>query len=386
MPEFLADRLVQAAELRGYTTDELPAVGGFSPARLPAILNGDRSPTARQIRTLAEQLAVSPVFFFSKRMPPPEIDLVDFRSADPAPFRYRKNTKLIARQLKFARFIAGLRARVKENVASSPPQRDDGESAPELSERIRKLLSIDDISSISSDRRDYFRNLRSAIESQGVIVVIDHNIEENIDGFAYSSDHENLHFVYINTRSRSDGRKNFTLLHEYGHILNRKSGVSNDYQSDNRFEKFNNIFAAETLIPVGQLNRFIADQGFDFDKSKDNSYIVRRIADRFHTSYSAAYWKCAEEELISQEEARAFISNNRGRNSPDSEKNKQGGGPEDGPDQGVIARALIGNFASDIIARSIRSGVASPIEISEATGLSKVRINGIVKTFVEVDR
>jgi len=74
-----------------------------------------------------------------------------------------------------------------------------------------------------------------------------------------------------NDRESTEGAKIFTFLHEYCHLLLRRTGIS-DEQNGNRIEKFCNQFAASCLIPQAQLAAVVnmilgeLDLPYDFDR------------------------------------------------------------------------------------------------------------------------
>ena len=93
-------------------------------------------------------------------------------------------------------------------------------------------------------------------------------------------------------------RKNFTLAHEYGHLLlDRRMKISVDsfdyYEIDgNPIETRSNAFAADFLMPADALSQFFTSIGIQKPKGNDfNPYDICHIAHYFQLSHTAILWR-----------------------------------------------------------------------------------------------
>lgn len=134
---------------------------------------------------------------------------------------------------------------------------------------------------------DYFRKLRSWIESLGILVFkssyCGSNTKATLDisefrGFAIIDDYAPLIFINGND---SFSAQNFTIIHELAHILVNQGGISQDCVSDltneKRIESWCNEFAAEFLVPDAELF-------FDSSSSIDLKVQVDELAKNFKVS------------------------------------------------------------------------------------------------------
>ena len=140
---------------------------------------------------------------------------------------------------------------------------------------------------IPSNPRSIFRFLRILIEKRGIITLMKRLPDDSsCRGFALFHD-QLIPVVFIN--SADFGSANlyhtltFSLLHEYCHLLLRKSAVGGYARSSNT-EKFCNRFAAHFLIPEDEFREF-------FNNSMEeniDSDLLARACRRFKISKSQA--------------------------------------------------------------------------------------------------
>jgi Zn-dependent peptidase ImmA (M78 family)/DNA-binding XRE family transcriptional regulator len=133
---------------------------------------------------------------------------------------------------------------------------------------------------------DAFLVLRAAIERRGIFVYARNlGTPRNCRGFSVF-DERNLPTIVVNSSGEEEyGPRNFTLLHEYGHILLREAGIS-DQNRQNIHERFCNQFAADFLMPRQPFRRF-AETLIAPDR-RFNDEMVGVLAKRFKVSKSAA--------------------------------------------------------------------------------------------------
>lgn len=103
--------------------------------------------------------------------------------------------------------------------------------------------------------------------------------------------------ITINENIIGEGRKNFTIAHEFGHFCNEKSKMQfcreEDIQSinvDNGREINANLFASELLMPCEWLAEFVMGK-------KLSALLLTEIAEYFSVSLSAAAIKVAQLDL-----------------------------------------------------------------------------------------
>jgi Zn-dependent peptidase ImmA (M78 family) len=131
-----------------------------------------------------------------------------------------------------------------------------GESAAELAARQREKfgVTLKAQTSWQSDRmaRDEWRN---EIERHGVFVYA-FPLGDECSGLTIS--HDGLTAICVNDKNTNNGRRIFTMLHEYCHALRRQSGIS-DENKESPAERYCNRFAAAFLVPASALINLIGE-------------------------------------------------------------------------------------------------------------------------------
>lgn len=157
-------------------------------------------------------------------------------------------------------------------------------------ERARIGLSFDVQFGLVTDK-DAFLRWREVVESTGIIVHKMKLPEESVRGFAIY--HEGFGLIAID--SDEDYRPRvFTLLHEYAHLLLRKSGIS-DQNRKVPIERWCNQFAAHFLMPEAI---FVEQYKGLFPNAKAaNEFQVNRMSVRFRTSKQSAALRFEETGL-----------------------------------------------------------------------------------------
>jgi len=118
--------------------------------------------------------------------------------------------------------------------------------------------------------------------------------------------------IVIRKSIREIGRKNFTLAHEIGHFLLpghdqaelvcTKSDIGNWADGSKAIEREADEFAAELLMPTALVQRIV-------HSTVPSLQLIEKIAQRFHTSFSAAAWRYCD---LTKEQC-AIVWSNEGR-------------------------------------------------------------------------
>jgi Zn-dependent peptidase ImmA (M78 family) len=118
--------------------------------------------------------------------------------------------------------------------------------------------------------------------------------------------HKRFPIIMLNTKDSTRG-KVFSLLHEFCHLLLRKSGIGNidaNWKTKgkvNPVEVFCNEFAGQCLLPHNRIQAFIRAKGLDVKKlSTDSS--LRSFVNYFQASWEVVLRRFLEERYIPQAE------------------------------------------------------------------------------------
>ena len=129
-----------------------------------------------------------------------------------------------------------------------------GSNVDQVGDEIRAALNVDyRTQSAWRDPRVAFLAWRSRIEALGVLIFQASTIErDEASGFAYWA--KKRPFIVVN-RKDAYSRRNFSLLHEFAHLMLHQSGVSDldvdapRRKEDAQIETFCNQIAAAALMP-----------------------------------------------------------------------------------------------------------------------------------------
>lgn len=237
----------------------------ISAAQIVEWEKGNARPSFSQVRHLAK-LYRRPLAIFFLSTPPYERD----NPPDARTIGSRDNRDLSPEAL-----LAIRRARRVQQLAASlafdlgdPPSFKYRTYTPEddpakIAEYIRNDLDIAmDEQRRSRTYEDFFETLRSKFETSGVITLKSglHDSFPIADCRAFSFA-DQLPFVILVNNKDYEGAKNFSLAHEFGHILLRKAAICNNFKAlkpsntVSETEVFCNEFAAHLLVPYDDLAR-----------------------------------------------------------------------------------------------------------------------------------
>ncbi|MCH7492521.1 ImmA/IrrE family metallo-endopeptidase [Patescibacteria group bacterium] len=165
---------------------------------------------------------------------------------------------VIRKARKIQEAFAVLSEELGERLTFKYAKRSIEEDPEELAKKIRLDLSIELNKQFNSrTNEDFFEYLRTKIEKTGVITLKSGTSDSFPVGDcrAFSFTDSYPYTILINNKDR-EGAKNFSLMHEFAHILVREAGLCNDFKvfnnnagKINKLEVFCNRFAANFLVP-----------------------------------------------------------------------------------------------------------------------------------------
>lgn len=365
-------------EERGLSINELHSITKISLNTLSRALDGDKTPTKNQVFKLADLLAVPAYAFFISEYKVEDPKIIDFRSKNPRPLKFGRNTPHFTKIFQLRDFLAELYIRLDLDAPQKLLSEQQDENPEQFATAIGNELNISEIRNNSKDKREFYKKFRDAIEALGVYTIQNHYFSQDIDGFAIYHQAFSSNLIYVNSSKRNHGAKSFTLAHELAHVLGRRSGISNNYQNDNDVERYCNIFATSLLLPRSDVVNFIDKRRLrfnDYDSAIESSDI---LAKHFKCSVSAALIRAAELGYASRSYYITFSKNFGATDFLDTFKQKGGGANEEGPEPGIIDLAMLGKRATGILSEGIERKITDHFEIFKKTGLSRKRIDGLL--------
>ena len=231
--------------------------------RLEAWEAGERKPTFKQAKTLANKVYIPFGFLFLDKPPVEELLLPDLRTIgshehNDFSIDLKETIKdAVIRQEWYQEYIQ--HQGLDKCVAYGRSTLND--NINNIVNDMRGLLDIPPYP-IRGNYQDYFRDLIKRIEKLGVLIMRNSMVKNNwhralsvseFRGFAIAD--ELAPVIFINTAD-APGARLFTLIHELAHIWLGRSGVS-DAKPENHLkeEQLCNAVAAEFLVPADEFSK-----------------------------------------------------------------------------------------------------------------------------------
>lgn len=253
-----SEMLAWARADSGYTLETAADKTRLSTDRLAAWERGDERPTIAQLRKLATAYDRPLAAFFMPSPPPSFQPMRDFRRMpDAERLRWSPELRALVRRTRAQqRIYAGLIGELEDerpDLARAPESAD----AEVVAQFARERLGVElDEQQSWRDEATALRGWTRAIEAQGVLALYTSTTRGHtvsLDEMLGFSDPDPVPIVVLNGGDHAR-RRTFTLLHEYAHLLLRRSGVCDlhDRYTTRDFdptEVFCNAVAAATLMP-----------------------------------------------------------------------------------------------------------------------------------------
>jgi Zn-dependent peptidase ImmA (M78 family) len=312
---FSPSLLIWARRTRGMSVDTVAVKLGETFANVtPDLISkweaGTAYPTPSHIQRLAEIYKRPTAVFLLSHHPdenPLPPDRRSYRGRERVAF---SPDALLA--IRRARRVQELAAELDEELGTTrrfPYRKHKSSDDPtELAAQLRTALGValEDQAGFAK-YSEFFEYLRHKLESTGLITLrtSGHNSFPTADARALSFTDRQPYLLLINNKD-TEGAKNFSLLHEFGHILLREAGICDNFSSFtttggsiDRLEVFCNQFAADFLVPTQALLAHRAIGGRDRISIDELESIVQRLVRDFKVSRFVILRRLLTGELIS---------------------------------------------------------------------------------------
>ena len=222
--------------------------------------SGTAQPTFPQVKKLAEIYKRPLAVFFLDSPPEETSNPPDLRTIGSKDHRVLSpDALLVIRKARRIQEVSEeLREELKEPNSFKYSKYSLSDNPIELAEKVREDFDIPIKDQFKAKKfEDFFEYLRSKIEETGVITLKSgsHDSFPTEDCRAFSFADKKPYLILVNNKDY-EGAKNFSLLHEFAHILLREAGICNNFKAFNgnrsninKLEVFCNQFAANFLVP-----------------------------------------------------------------------------------------------------------------------------------------
>ena len=264
--------------------------------KITAIEQEEWKPTFRQLSTLAELYKVPRWVFTSESLPEQyqfnrNFSFRKFADDYEEIFSHPEIRRVTAMVERFRNLILELREDMDEPVEPfDPPVRESNNtSAAIAATQVRKWLKC-------AGKNLHFREWKEKLEEKNIFIFTtskyrswSHVGERRFRGLAIY--HSTLPIIIINN---SDNRKaqTFSLFHELGHLLRKKSEIDEWEENNKNVEAWCNDLAANILMPAKEFRS--ATRGHQVDNLND----VSKIAKSFKVSRYACLVQMRQLEII----------------------------------------------------------------------------------------
>ena len=292
-----------ARERSGYSLQEVARYLNRNVAIISNWESGAAAPTYVQLEKLADKYK-RPVAMFFFPEPPQEPDFVnqlalrstEIEQLDPGIRVLLRQA--YARQLSLMELNMGVNPAETKIFQDLHPQLDD--SPAELAQQTRAYLDISVETQASwNGTREALENWREQVEEKGIFVFKDAFRDESVDGFCLV--HEQFPVIYLNN-SRSSARQIFSLFHALAYLLLGENGITRGINPIGEpIEGFCNQFAAEFLVPSGDLETRFNDSLYD-------DTAIEELADYYKVSRPVILLKLVNRSVFTSEDYRQKIA------------------------------------------------------------------------------
>jgi len=263
---------------------------------------GHENPTIKQVEEIARYSHLPFGVFFLDEPPKVELPIPDYRlgltgdETVPSQDLLEVIDLSLQRQAWFREYAAKL-GLGPADITRATTQDD----AAEIANKVAAELEFTVAARAKIKTREAARNhLRRTFEARGGLAIFtsmvgndNHRLldREEFRGFTLAD--ETVPLIFVNTHDDSLGGQFFTFLHEYGHVVLRSTGISDEDQrvQGTGVEAWCNAVANEVLVPA-------ADVRVQFNQSVDLTTELERLANRYLCSTLVILLKLRTLDLI----------------------------------------------------------------------------------------
>lgn len=373
MNEFNSNSIEARLRHRKLSEVWLSEVTDIAVHRLEEILKGEREPSIPQLRKISEALSV-PITEFFTEAPSDEYLIPDFRhkNIEVSPF-----SKKLLRSIERTRSILGALAEFsgeRPKIIGSYRGELTKTEARKLSVIYRAKANIDkNVQTGFNNSNEFYRYCRSVVESWGIFVFQD-QFDPSEDGSGYVLIEEFSAAIVINTKNQSKARRNFTLWHEFAHILLGKEGISDPSKNHNSIESFCNAFAAYLLAPK-ELVRW-AFSGRNLDSLSKTA--IYQIAQSIFVSQDMLLIRAEQLDILPKGYRDRWLAQ-FGDRHPDSFEQPRRSSDPTPPPPAETKQTIYGSKFFEACARAVSQGGYDAIDIYRVSGLKPKYLKQLIE-------
>ena len=281
--------LKYARKYSGYSIDEVSKKTKILEEKLQSYEEQRMEIPISQIEKLANLYKRPFAFFLLSKIPEGIVLPKDFRIVFSQNYKHEFSPKfyLAVRRARYVQSVLKDLSEIKLDYKLSSVSLSS-EIEP-LSYSFRKFIGIDlEKQKKWKNSSEALRNWKNSLEEKNIFIMQSNLSKDNISALCLIDEKP---FIIILNSNEHEHRRIFSLFHEVGHILLRKSGVCNpDDLSRNSYEyikieKFCNQFAASLLLPSKEFSNDSSIVNLiNYPISSWNEDVLKKISNKYKVS------------------------------------------------------------------------------------------------------
>jgi len=299
--EITPDVLKWAIESSGWEFKDICQKLNVTPEIMNSWMNKTRKPTLNQLEYLSKIVKRPLDVFLLPKIPDEKPLPKDYRMIPGKTDIYDKTTLLALRRARRFQDVAeSLSKNINSNIVPSVETYSVLDDPKDASRKYREIFKY---TKVPGDAQRTFNYLRDSIEMNNIFVFQMRMSMEDVRGFALPR--KSSVVIVINSADIIESRI-FTLMHEFGHVLLRESGIDipeNTLSSDSPVEKWCNEFAAEFLLPSDVVQAIYTE----YKKSIFETEVIEKLVKKYKVSKKMLLYNMFRYNFVTKDEFESFI-------------------------------------------------------------------------------
>ena len=289
----ISKRIIEGRKALGYTQAQLAEEMGVKRSLIADIEASRRNVRAGELAALARVLE-RPVEFFLSEEEPIELATASRAETEKVSLEIRKAELRLRKRLEGCSLLKEVLEDDVLHVQIAEAEIDNAHIIASANRAAKEQRAMFGLGS------DPIPDLRSVLEQQVKVPVFGEPLEEDFLGMLLFSEDGTTAVMLVNGSTRTS-RRNFTIAHEWGHLIWKVS--HQEFTPDTFFkdaadsneERFANAFAGQIMAPDEGIQ-----EHFDPGEGADLAGHVQELATTFGTSYQAMTYRLQNVGLIEE--------------------------------------------------------------------------------------
>ncbi len=288
-------------------------------------ISGEENPTLNQLEILSKKTKRPLASFLLSKAPEEKPLPEDYRLHPEQRGKFDKKTFFAIRKArKLQEITKELSRNIYEETSLKIKKITLNDSPKEIAKIIRERFKLtEEVQRKFKDSYKFFHFLREKLEEENIFAFQISMPMEDARGFALADNIPNA--IAVNSKDLIEARI-FTLMHEAGHVLLGKTGISvPDFNDTNKVEKWCNEFASNILLPSAMAKRIFIEN----DERLTEHKTLRSISRKYKVSKAMLLYNMTKLKFITFDDYNEIVERHRKWAKQQVKKAGGGGIPAD---------------------------------------------------------